>query len=673
MPLSTGHHRLDFFPTRWLGLLLACASAALSLALAWHHPLWPVLALLSCGLWSLLSAWRQGLWMFALPLAAAVLNFSPWTGWIAWDESDMLLLSTLAGAYARLGLQAGRPRAPLGAGVRALLLATAAAAMLGLLRGCIDAWDASGQSVPTIETFDWFAGYTDAGNSLRVSKSELYALLLVPLWPRAPGSLRPLACGLVAGLTAVVCAVVWERLAFPGLLNFDAPYRSVALFWEMHVGGEAIDGYLALATPFAVWAVLSLRRPWGWSAAALLALLTMYALLTTFSRGVYAATLCELTLLGLLLLRQGPRLQGWRVWAAALLAVLLVAEVALVAMGGSFLRQRVGATPADLNSRMQHWQRGLATLQTPSDWLLGLGRGRLPAHYAASGPAAEFSGAARWRSEPQAAGVRHFVSLSGPPTRRTLGGQFALAQRTRSAPFGRHALMLTYRVESSTELMVQWCERHLLFDGHCQTTLLRLQPGPQPWQIREFSLQDAAPATAPAPAAPWHAARAAVFTLSVVNAAGAADIAQVQLQDERGRNLLDNADFQQGLAHWLGSAQSYFLPWHIDNLFLELLIERGLLGLLLFGLLLAAALWRLTLGSARHATLAPYQAAALLGALCIGCSGSLLDVPRVALLLYLLALDALLRPAAGSPNCQAHAKNQLSEIPTGQTGFTAVT
>jgi O-antigen ligase len=93
------------------------------------------------------------------------------------------------------------------------------------------------------------------------------------------------------------------------------------------------------------------------------------------------------------------------------------------------------------------------------------------------------------------------------------------------------------------------------------------------------------------------------------------------------------------------TAQSYFLPWHIDNLLLELLIERGLLGLLLFGALLGAALWQLTLGGARHAALAPYQAAALLGVLCVGATGSLLDVPRVALLVYVLALDALLSPA----------------------------
>lgn len=608
---------------------MACA-----LLLAGHHPLWPRAALLGVGVWAVVAACRPRWWMAALPAGAALLNFSPWTGWLVCDEFDLLLLATLGGAYARRALQPPPTLAPLPRPLRALLLCMATAALLGLARG----WQDAAASSPAGAAFDWFAGYTDAPNSWRVAKSELYALLLVPLWPRTPNSLRPLAAGLVAGLCVVVAAVLWERLAFTGLLNFDVPYRSVALFWEMHVGGEAIDGYLAMATPFAAWAVLRARRPWQWGAAAALAVLAVYVLLTTFSRGVYGAVLASLTLLCLLLLRQRSRLSGWRAGAGVVLALLLLAEVALIVFSGHFLWQRMAATHSDLNSRMQHWQRGLGTLKTPTDWLLGLGPGRLPAHYAAAGPAGEFSGAARWNRELQAGAPLHtFVTLRGPATRQTLGGQFALAQRVTQAPHGVHTVHLTLRVQRPTTLLVEWCERHLLFDGHCQSALLQVQPGPRPWQTLALTLQGDAP-----PSQTWHAPRPALFTLSVVNAAGAADIADVQLPDAQERNLLHNAGFAQGLAHWMATAQSYFLPWHIDNLLLELLIERGLLGVVLFGTLLAAALWRLTLGGARHAALAPYQAAALLAALCVGATGSLLDAPRVALVLYVLALQGVL-------------------------------
>ena len=55
----------------------------------------------------------------------------------------------------------------------------------------------------------------------------------------------------VAALT-----VVWERYAFTGLLNFSSDYRATGMFWEMHVGGAALDGYLALGVPFVVWAFM---------------------------------------------------------------------------------------------------------------------------------------------------------------------------------------------------------------------------------------------------------------------------------------------------------------------------------------------------------------------------------------------------------------------------------
>jgi hypothetical protein len=133
----------------------------------------------------------------------------------------------------------------------------------------------------------------------------------------------------------------------------------------------------------------------------------------------------------------------------------------------------------------------------------------------------------------------------------------------------------------------------------------------------------------------------------VVNAGGRADIDNIHLQDLQAEDLLTNGDFSDGLAHWLGSAQSYFLPWHIDNLFLELLIERGLSGLLIFCALVGTALWRLASAPASAGTLRCYMIAALTGALCVGLTGSLMDVPRVMFLFYILAFDgALLGPSS---------------------------
>ena len=80
---------------------------------------------------------------------------------------------------------------------------------------------------------------------------------------------------------------------------------------------------------------------------------------------------------------------------------------------------------------------------------------------------------------------------------------------------------------------------------------------------------------------------------------------------------------------------------------LNVLFDQGIVGLALFLILVGGALWRLFFVAYRH-TDAPYLASALIGFLIVGIFDSLLDVPRVAFLFYLLLLIALLLPRTGA-------------------------
>ncbi len=627
-----------------LALLLALASWCAGLALAWHHPVWPVATVILFLAWNIALVWRGHLWLVMVPAGVAFLNFSPWSGWIVFDEFDMLLLGTLAVGYARLAWAMRDPaHAALPARSQALLLLLGGLALCSLSRAVMDAggWD-----------FDWFAGYTDALNSVRVIKSEVYAVLCVPLLHQEMlrGSARAhrrMALGLVLGLGVVVLAIVWERLAFFGLFDFSTPYRTVALFWEMHVGGEAIDAYLAMATPFAVWAIVSARRPRVWLGAAMLVLLTAYAVLTTFSRGLYFSVLTSLLVLAMLVFGKrsnpsgstaaGPQTTtGWRTKAIPMLWLALGIEVFVVLGAGTFMLDRMGRSRDDFASRIAHWQRGLAVLHGPTDWWLGKGPGRLPSHYANLGPAGEFSGQARAAQEQERQGFENrFVTVLGPMTQKQLGGQFALTQRVPSPRKGPHVVRLDIRARTATDLQLEWCVRHLLYDADCRTAQLHVAADPA-WRPL------VQPMTGVASPARWYAPRLALFTVSVVNAGGRADIDNMRLQGPTQEELLTNGDFAAGLAHWLGSAQSYYLPWHIDNLFLEVLIERGLLGLLVFCALVATAIWRLAFASGHQRNSSPYAVAALTGALCVGLTGSVVDAPRVMFLFYAMAFEGAL-------------------------------
>lgn len=654
---------------------LVCLFGATAVAL--HHPLSCAIATAAFWAWFATALRWPRLWLFAVPALLPAANLSPWTGWLVVEELDLLVLGAAAAGYARLALGRAEPAPPRDRTITALWVALAALALFGVWRGMADneALD-----------FGWFDGYTDPLNSLRVGKSALHALLLLPLLRRqwhadGAGAMRRFALGMLFGMVIVSLAVIWERAAYPGLLDFTESYRTTALFWEMHVGGAAIDVYVALGTPFVAWALWSARSRWQWAAAAVLAVVWCYVCLTTFSRGVYLAVALSGVLLVLLVSASGARwwlliryallcsgaaaslwlmldrvgylggllawlLAGGGLWllhgrrgpqlpvhalAGAMLVLTLIFETVAVLGAGSFMAERLERSRLDYGSRLAHWASGAGLLHTPGEWLWGLGVGRLPANYDRFVLGGEFGGRVRLLDAPGGAAS---VMVAGPKSRHELGGLYALAQRV--------ALAAAYRVSFSaaadrdTQLWVRVCESHLLYDRACQHGLIDV-PGTQAWRRYSLPLSGR-----PLTRGNWFAPRQAVLKLSVFNAGGRVELDDIALVSGEGTPLLSNGGFSQAMAHWMPAAQHYFVPWHIDNLYLELLIERGVVGLVVFLALAAVALHRLLLQPPD--TGAPFLAASLCAVLCVGLVSSVLDVARTALLLWLLLAVALQFP-----------------------------
>ena len=110
----------------------------------------------------------------------------------------------------------------------------------------------------------------------------------------------------------------------------------------------------------------------------------------------------------------------------------------------------------------------------------------------------------------------------------------------------------------------------------------------------------------------------------------------MELIDPQGRQVLKNSAFAQGPRHWSSIAHVNFLPWHMDNLYLELLIERGLLGLAAFAALAVYGLAMTAQGVARQNPLALIVGIAILAAVLIGVVISVIEIPRVSTMLWLL-------------------------------------
>lgn len=294
---------LSFRPLalRSLSALLSAAAAGAALALAQAHPWVPQLLLFLVVLWMGAVAWRPALWLIGLPALLPVAGLASWTGWITFEEFDVAVLAAAAGGYGRIafsGLGEGTLRR-MSRLALCLLLAALVSLVVAVVRG-ID--DAGGFA------FGWYQGYGGPMNSVRLAKSFLFAILMLPLfrveWRRSTEATTiALMRGMTGGLLVAALVAVWERAAFTDLLNFSADYRTTALFWEMHVGGAALDGFLALTVPAVGWWLARARTPRAALLPGVLVAVAAYTCLTTFSRGVYAAEFVSVLLLVMLLTR----------------------------------------------------------------------------------------------------------------------------------------------------------------------------------------------------------------------------------------------------------------------------------------------------------------------------------------------------------------------------------
>lgn len=798
-------------PSRLFAAGLALLPAAAMLALTVHYPIAPAatttLAVICCAI---VFAWPN-LWLVVLPALLPIIGLAPWTGWITFEELDILILAIATGGYARMmwtghqDIQHGTHRQRrLGQALLVLPIVGlfTLSTIVAMFRGFADAGGFS---------FGWFQGYHEPMNSVRLAKSFAEVLLLLPLWRRAHGqdpqaAERLLSQGLMLGLTGAALATVWERAAFTDLLNFSADYRTTGLFWEMHVGGAALDGFLALSIPFALREFKVARTPMRWGLAATLLALAAYACLTTFSRGVYLAIPVGATVFLVLGARQqrlhvprtsvvlhGPAMtshltpaillllgftagaqwifqtSGYRGMAALFTSVALmlplaqvlrtfnlsqwlmgvalgamlvplagamawlipkgayiawvlatsvtvvmlvllrqrippapltgpiafatfwatVAATALVAQhwgaaaglmhalpvllilsivfmvgsvmrkpvwpdslrwqgtlvgamamaaavvgvfgGGAYMGNRFSTGGQDFADRLAHWRLGLDMLRTPEDWLLGKGLGRFPANYFLVGDPRQHPGDYRLNRE----GESSYLTLAGGLHPNGWGEIFRVTQRV-SEPGARAVVTARVRAEKNVTVHFEVCEKHLLYDKQCVVKQVNIKGASGLWQEVRAELLGVGPTRGD-----WYAPRLLAFAMAMESRGGLANVEDVTLTSANGQQLLANGDFAEGMAHWFFSSDRYHLPWHIKNMFMNTLFDQGALGATLLALLMGGALWRTSLGTARSNALAPVLAASLSGFAVVGLFDSLLDVPRLSFVYYLLVLVAL--------------------------------
>ncbi len=784
-----------FSPRAIASTLISIAVLAAGLFIAAHHPLSPVTMMAACMFVLIICIRFDHAWLLLLPALLPIVDLAPWTGWLSFEEFDVIALGAASGAWLRHGWAPGAA-SPARTSTTLLLLVAIYLLLLGIafVRGTSDAGGFE---------FGWFQGYEGSMNSLRLAKSFVLAALFVPLLGRVSSRLDPrgsayLAWGMTLGLATVSLAAIWERVAFPGLLNFSADYRTTALFWEMHAGGAALDGYLVLTLPFAVLLMLRSHRLSQLVLAGLTLGLGIYASLTTFSRGFYLAAALALAAMALLLINRGTQtasgasrvktalislcsalaiaglaflvfrhggyrtmlavlgclamfmltmedaraatarlwaatfalaiplgllagalawllpkgaysaysallvlaltgwlyrlrfgsdigrslalagaltlpiaaglvanhwggtpaladasislvaiylsaawgmrakrmiwLSGWRRQGVALAGAMSIAAMVAVFSGGAYMGDRFATSERDFTGRLQHWRAGLDLLRTPSDWLFGKGLGRFPASFFFGAPGNEFPGSYQINQE----ATNIFLSLSGPRYQIGYGEVLRIGQRVDPGPAGSYRLEFDVRTQSKIKLGFSICTKHLIYAGSCAGREITVASTDSAWQRQTFELD-----ALKLERGSWYAPQFVFFALAIKSMGTRADLDNLALIDASNRPMLVNGAFSNDMARWFFTSDHNHKPWHMLNMFLHVLFEQGALGLIAFILLIATALFRSLIGLRSHHPLAPAMGAAIIGFLITGFFDSLLDVPRVAFLFYLMLLLAI--------------------------------
>jgi len=739
---------------------------------------------------------RPDIWLWVLPALWPVIDLAPITGWIHFTESDALALAVVTGVGLREGL---RPPLPNPSG-RAFRVGPVALLMFALIAASY-AISATRTPIP-LPPFDpaLFAGYKTPLNGVRLLKGCVLALALLPALQavgRALGARAParLAMGLTLGLLAAALAATWERYAYPGLLDFSADYRTTGFFWDMHVGGAALDGWLALTLPFAVAGFLGTRhlneRAFYLTAIGVGA----YAILTTFSRGLYAGAIGGIVILlvalqlqtrrqpapaaddartskwgpalvtaillavaplsfagggyrglaallgfaGLIYLNgaaegnvkkrvalisvflgavagtllsiaanalpKGPYLlfglmflttmainvralrspsAGAQTFALAVTAtagvvagnvgyywgegngaegiavsiaaglLVLVAQTAIrpiwrpslhgamnavlvlgvssalaVGIGSYYVGERFSTTSEDLQGRIHHWKEGARLVQTTEDALFGIGLGRYPEAYFWSGPLAADAGS--WQL-PSEAGNR-FTRLAPPRHLLSFGDIFRISQRVPADTLGPFHYRIRVRSQGPTRLHFEVCRKHLLYTHRCAIQAIEVDS-------RDWTEVSGTTEAGNLPLPEGLHRQSTVLSLAVAGRA-TLDIDDVEVMDSSGRLIVANGNFDHGVDRWFFSSDRHHLPWHAKSLPLHVWIEQGWFGVLAIGGTLLAALSRIAVGRVRSHPLAPPLLAGLIGFLVVGIFDSLLDMPRMTIMLFMLAWVAL--------------------------------
>lgn len=316
----------------------------------------------------------------------------------------------------------------------------------------------------------------------------------------------------------------------------------------------------------------------------------------------------------------------------------IVLAILIPITGSYYTGSRFATVGDDLGVRLDHWSEALDMMDKDSmTQAFGQGLGRYPDIYMWRNTHGETPGSFRYVED----GNNRYLRLGGSELATGHGEILRFLQRVDVQPGRRYVLSMDYRTSSDKAgLHTAVCERWLIYPQSC---LIPRIPATK-WSADWVHLEQPLPPRAGSDSlfgAPMQ------FEVAVFARSGTMDVDNVSLREvDTGRELIRNGSFNDANDYWFFSSDRNHMPWHVKNFAVNTVFELGWIGALataFFLLAVGAPLVGRGLGGDLQAAV---FLAALTGCMMVGLFDSITDVPRLTILLMLLALAGNLQAVA---------------------------
>ena len=312
-----------------------------------------------------------------------------------------------------------------------------------------------------------------------------------------------------------------------------------------------------------------------------------------------------------------------------LLLSITIGLLAVPVFNGELMQHRLHVASQDSESRHQHWKAAF-DMMNPGlvNQIFGMGLGSFPRTFFWLNQ--ENSHPATYRIESE--NGDQYLQLRG-------GDSLFMGQYVAVKPHQRLKVVMDVRSpDTDSMLIVPICEKSLQYSFRCVSSEIKVSSSL--WQHVEKDIDTGdVGGSSPEIAGGWLARPVQLALYAGVGTEKLVAVDNLSLFDENGRNLISNGDFSMGADQWLFSTEKHN-PWHVFNIWVQVLFDMGWLGLCSFVCLIGYLYYHLY-KSLKKDIYSPILLSSFTGFLVVGYVDSPFDAPRLTFLFFMLVIFAI--------------------------------